>query len=153
VVFKRTGASPGPISKTEFFTPLVAERLNSIRTCPTTFQEYIEGRCDLRVIWIAGDIYATAGDSQSGTTPQDCRFDHTVAYLQWKLPKSVTEGLSRLMTGLGLLYGAIDLRLGDDNDYYFLEVNPAGQFIYVELKTGYPLISAVASLLANPSET
>jgi len=152
-IFKRTGSGPGPASKTSFVTEDIQERLDSITDCPTTFQEYIEGRCDVRVVWIGGELWPISIDSQAGTSPEDCRFDNSVAFQSCTLPASVRDGLARLMTDLGLVFGAIDLRLGVNGEYYFLEVNPAGQFAYLELKTGIPLISALAALLAAGKRT
>ena len=148
-IFKRTGSGAGPASKTSFVTPEILERLDAIADCPTTFQEYVEARCDIRVVWIAGELWPVSIDSQAGLSPEDCRFDNSVDFHPCELPAAVRDGLARLMTGLGLVFGAIDLRLGLNGEYYFLEVNPAGQFAYLEAKTGIPLIAAVASLLAN----
>jgi len=148
VIFKRTGSGPGPASKTSFVTADVLERIDAIADCPTTFQEYIEARCDIRAVWIAGELWPISIDSQAGLSPEDCRFDNSVDFQPCELPVHVRDGLARLMNDLGLIFGAIDLRLGLDGEYYFLEVNPAGQFAYLEAKTGTPLISAVASLLA-----
>ena len=54
------------------------------------------------------------------------------------------------MTSLRLAYGAIDLRRTPEGDYVFLEINPAGQWIFVEEKTGQPMTDAMAKLLAAP---
>jgi hypothetical protein len=48
------------------------------------------------------------------------------------------------MRGLGLEYGAIDLRLTPDGEYVFLEVNPAGQFLFVEHACGLPVSRVLA---------
>jgi glutathione synthase/RimK-type ligase-like ATP-grasp enzyme len=64
------------------------------------------------------------------------------------LPDDVTEMLHALMRQLGLVYGAIDLRLTADGRYIFLEINPAGQFLYVEQQTGQPITAALAARLA-----
>ena len=45
--------------------------------------------------------------------------------------------------------GAFDLRRRDDGVHVFLEVNPAGQWLYVEEATGLPITAAVARLLAG----
>jgi hypothetical protein len=37
---------------------------------------------------------------------------------------------------MGLIYGAIDMRLTPDGRYVFLEINPAGQWLFVEHRTG-----------------
>ena len=149
VVFKRTGTSPRSFSKTNFFTTEIDKRLDSIVAAPTTFQEYIEGELDLRVIWIDGELFAVSIDSKTSDTPEDSRFDLSVSYQKYLLPSWLSDALRRLMLNLRLVYGAIDLRLGSDGKYYFLEVNPAGQFVYLELKTGIPLMSALASALAR----
>lgn len=148
-IFKRTGTSPGPISKTTFVTNQVIKRLHTIRSAPTTFQEYIEPRADVRVIWIDGSYWATAIDTPSSTTPEDSRFDYSVQFSSYTLPPTDADALSRFMQGLGLVWGAIDMRVALDGTHYFLEVNPAGQFAYLEKATGAPLTSALASLLAE----
>jgi hypothetical protein len=51
------------------------------------------------------------------------------------------------MRRLGLVYGAIDLRLTPEGRYVFLEINPSGQFLYVEHATGQPITAALAKAL------
>jgi glutathione synthase/RimK-type ligase-like ATP-grasp enzyme len=65
------------------------------------------------------------------------------------LPDSVVAGLRRLMNTLGLVYGAIDLRLTPEGKYVFLEVNPAGQWLFVEQATQQPISDAIAGVLAG----
>ncbi len=148
-IFKRTGSASGPVSKTSFITPEILRRLDTIVDCPTTFQSYVDAELDLRVVWIDGDLWTVSIDSQAGVSPEDSRFDNSVAFQPYTLPRSVADRITELMASLGLVYGAIDLRLGKDGEFYFLEVNPAGQFVYLELKTGLPIMSAVASVLAR----
>jgi len=45
------------------------------------------------------------------------------------------------------VYGAIDLRLTPEGRYVFLEINPAGQFLYIEYATGQPIAAAIARKL------
>lgn len=151
IVFKRIGTSAGPASKTSFLTLENLEALDVIMTCPTMFQDYIEAQGDVRVIWIDGMSWAIFIDSQSGISPEDSRFDLTVAHRPCNLPPEIQQALTRLMLNLGLVYGAIDLRIGLDDQWYFLEVNPSGQFLYLEMKTGLPLVSALANVLARGS--
>ena len=54
------------------------------------------------------------------------------------------------MRRLGIVYGAIDLRRTPDGRHVFLEVNPAGQWLFVEQATGQPIARALArALLAH----
>ena len=71
------------------------------------------------------------------------RFDAT------DLPPRLETRLRALMDHLGLVYGAIDLRRTPDDDYVFLEINPAGEWLFVEERTGQPITRGFASLLAE----
>jgi len=64
----------------------------------------------------------------------------------------VETGLLRLLKHAGLRYGAIDMRRTPDGRYVFLEVNPAGQWRFVEEVTGQPITAAMASLLTDLDE-
>jgi hypothetical protein len=48
-----------------------------------------------------------------------------------------------------LQYGAVDMRLRPDGQYVFLEINPAGQWLFVEEATGQPIAEALARLLVQ----
>jgi hypothetical protein len=125
------------------------DRLDSIVGSPTTFQEYIEGAGDLRIIWIDGEFWAVHISSQNGKHPEDSRLDLSVKYSAYTLSDHVQAALQLLMVELGLAFGAIDMRLDKGGQCYFLEVNPAGQFAYLEVKTGLPLTMSLASALSR----
>ncbi len=65
------------------------------------------------------------------------------------VPAEVEEGLLRLLKSVGLRYGAIDMRRTPDGRHVFLEVNPAGQWRFVEEVTGQPITAAMARLLTD----
>ena len=66
------------------------------------------------------------------------------------IPPPVMTQLRSYMKKLGLVYGAIDMRLQPDGTYVFLEINPAGQFLFIEAETKQPMVRALADALANP---
>ena len=150
VIFKRTGTSRGPFTATRLLTREHLSQLESIRESPTTFQRYIEAECDVRVVWAGERAMAVRIDSQSGIDQVDSRLDNSVAFTPWQLPPELYAGLAGLMADLGLVFGVIDLRIGLDGRCYFLEVNPQGQFAYLEIKTGLPMCAEVAALLHAP---
>jgi hypothetical protein len=45
------------------------------------------------------------------------------------------------------------MRLTPEGEYVFLEVNPAGQFLYVEYAAGIPISKALAAHLATGART
>ena len=53
------------------------------------------------------------------------------------------------MHELGLVFGTVDLKLTDNGEHVFLEINPQGQFLYIEILTGLPISRALAEFLAH----
>ena len=76
---------------------------------------------------------------------------HGRAHKTHRLPGDVEALLLRLMDELNLQYGTIDMKVRENGEYVFLEINPQGQFLYVEIKTGMPITRAMAELLAHDS--
>lgn len=150
-ICKRTGTG-STFTETRLVTTADLPRLTGIRSSPTTFQEFIDGRYDLRIVWIAGEAWAVRIDSQTGAGWVDSRMDNSVAFTPYDLDDDLAAALHQLMGSLGLAFGVIDLRVSaTDGRVYFLEVNPQGQFAYLEIKTGLPITRSVAGLLADPA--
>lgn len=63
------------------------------------------------------------------------------------MPQPVSDGVNQLMTSLGLAYGTLDFIVDPEECWYFLEVNPNGQWGWIELATGLPIAHAIADLL------
>ena len=49
-----------------------------------------------------------------------------------RLPRDVEEACRRVMENLGILFGCFDFIVTPEGEHVFLEVNPAGQFLWVE---------------------
>jgi glutathione synthase/RimK-type ligase-like ATP-grasp enzyme len=136
-------------------TRLVGERefdlLDQVRLAPVIFQEYVQAEADLRVTVVGRKIFACAIDSRETDYPVDFRMSLGQARTgPTDLPAEITERLFALMDRLGLVYGAIDLRRTPDGEHVFLEVNTAGEFLFVQERTGLPIAEAVADWLARP---
>lgn len=153
VVFKRTGTSRAEFAETRLAESTDLDRLGAIRWAPTIFQRYIDPECDLRVVWVDGQEWAVRIDSRAGAGRVDSRLDVSVGFSPARLPAAVSKSLATLMGALGLRFGVLDLRVGLDGEHYFLEVNPQGQFAYLEIKTGLPIFSSLAGLLAHDDGT
>jgi glutathione synthase/RimK-type ligase-like ATP-grasp enzyme len=124
--------------------------LDQVRHAPVIFQEYVPARFDLRVTIVGDQIFAAAIHSQDTQYQVDFRIDMNRAKVEpHDLPTQVATGLRDFMRRLGIVYGAIDMRLTPDGRYVFLEVNPAGQWLFIEGRTGQPISAAVADTLAG----
>ena len=123
--------------------------LENVRFAPVIFQRYIEAIYDLRITMVGNDIFPAAIYSQETEYTVDCRMDIGSARIEAvTLPDLVQAQLRRLMAALGLVYGAIDMRLQPDGTYVFLEINPAGQFLFIESATKQPIAKSLAHSLA-----
>ena len=126
--------------------------LDNVRFAPVIFQEYVEAEADLRITVVGDELFAAAIDSRDTDYPVDFRMSLGQADVQAvELPEHVVRDLRTFMSRLGLAYGAIDMRRTPSGEYVFLEINTAGEFLFVEDRTGQPIARAVATLLAASS--
>ena len=63
------------------------------------------------------------------------------------MPEGVRFKLLALHTQLGLSFGAYDFIRSHDGRWVFLEVNPSGQWLYVETGAAHRISEALARLL------
>lgn len=111
------------------------------------FQEQIGGSRELRVTIVGEAFFAAKFDAGKHA---DGRLDFDVEFQPHALPVEVEDKLMRLLDRLGLRYATVDLRIDEAGEYVFLELNPQGQFLYAQIKTGMPISAAVADLLCSP---
>lgn len=128
--------------------------LEGLDLCPMTFQERIPKALELRATVVSREVFTASIDSQSHESGEiDWRRADDHLREQWRpynLPEEIKDKLLRLLDLLGLNYGAIDLILTPDGDYVFLEVNPVGQYGWIETITGLPISKAIAESLLKP---
>ena len=127
--------------------------LDRVRLAPVIFQEYVQADADVRVTVVGDALFATAIRPAPGGYDVDYRMDLAGASFEpTDLSPSTELRLRALMKRLGLVYGAIDLRQTVDDDV-FLEVNPAGEWRFVEERTNQPITDAMAGLLMSLDRT
>ena len=116
---------------------------------PYLFQELVRKKCDVRVTVIGDEVFATRIESQRTRTGRvDWRASGTDAgHRVEPLPVCMAEKCLALTRSYGLAFGAIDLARVDDGLYTFFEINPNGQWAWIEQLTGQPLRQAMAGLL------
>jgi hypothetical protein len=136
------------------YTELVTRRdlhaSDTIALSPALFQKYTEKGSELRITIVGDRVFAAEIDSQrtNHTRVDWRRYDHhRQIYRPHALPESVQRCCLELMRSLGLCYSAIDMILTPDGRYVFLELNPAGEFGWIEDQVGFPISEAIADLL------
>jgi glutathione synthase/RimK-type ligase-like ATP-grasp enzyme len=125
--------------------------LENLKLVPTIFQEEIQGSLDLRITVMGQKLFAASFSStkleSAGEHWIDNRLNLDVEYREHRLPAAVESCILTLMRGLDLSFGTVDMKVDERGDYVFLEVNPQGQFLYIDILTGLPLAKAMAEFL------
>jgi hypothetical protein len=135
---------------TQLVTPRDVGYADSVRYGPAIFQAYVAKRLELRITVVGERVFACEIHSQErARTRHDWRrydLEHTPHRVH-DLPREIGERCVRIVRELGLCYGAMDLVLTPDGRYVFLEVNPMGQYLWIEKITGMPISEAICDLL------
>mgnify|MGYP000060597111 CR=1 FL=1 len=127
--------------------------LDGLDLCPMTFQERIEKATELRVTVVGDRVMAASVDSNALPRSQtDWRREGVALLDAWKryeLPADVQAQSLALMDALGLNYGAFDFIVTPEGRHVFLEVNPAGEFMWLLHTPGLPVDEALADVLCD----
>lgn len=118
------------------------------------FQELIEHEYAVRLTVVDGRMFPAAIHAHSAAAALDWRSDYDApTYEVVEVPPDVECGVKELMLSLRLRFGAFDFLVTPEGRWVFLEVNPNGQWAWIEQMTGMPIASALADALtmeANP---
>lgn len=147
VIFKPFSATPQTWRETRPVRECDLDLMDNVRLAPVIFQELVPGGVDVRVTIVGDRVFAAEIRGNASSYEFDFRVERAPTITPHTLPQAVEARLLTLMRRLGLRYGAADLRIAPDGDYVFLEVNPAGQWLFVELATGQPITRTLADLL------
>jgi len=149
VVHKAMTAPPHRFLDTRAWDADAARQLDDLALCPTIFQARIFGPADVRVTVVDKQVFAACIETARGRAGVDSRLDHDAPCTPYELPRAVKSAILRLMDELGLLFGTVDLKLANNGEHVFLEINPQGQFLYIEILAGLPISNALAEFLSS----
>jgi hypothetical protein len=147
--------NPGSMVLTTKITKEHLEKLDSLRLSPGMFQELLTKHSDVRVTIIDGEVFVVEMKPSDGQVPTlDWRdlgngaadLVHSVE----TLPDSVVDGCRRLLDSYGIRFAAIDFVRTKDGRLVFVDLNPNGQFIWLEkLLPQLRMTEAMASCLVR----
>lgn len=138
-----------------YTTPLRDDHLDlveAVKYAPCLFQEYIPKKVEIRATVVGSRVFAAEIHSQSSERTKDDwrRYDlDNTPHVPRALPAQIDEQCVNMVRRLGLNFGAIDLIITPDDEYVFLEINPNGQWGWIEELTNLPICSAIADLLTG----
>lgn len=128
--------------------------LDSVARAPSIFQPYIEKAYELRCVVMGERIFTAKLDSQAHeSTRKDWRAgaleEEKVKYEVFDLPERVEAAIHRLMRSFEINFASIDLIVTPDGEFVFLDLNPNGQWLWLEEELGLPLVAGMADLLTR----
>lgn len=117
-------------------------------------QEYVPKAFELRVTVVDEDVFAARIDTQDldddkGKVDWRQGYDTGMKLSVFDLPGEISDKCVTLVHALGLNFGCIDLIVRPDGQYVFLECNPNGQWLWIELETGMKISEGIARFLAT----
>lgn len=133
-------------------------RVEKNEICPkghwySLFQKEIKKKYELRIFYFMGKIFTMAIFSQMDKESEldfrnvDVNGNHPNRMVPFTLPNKVARKIHKLMNNLKLESGSIDIIVDNNNDYFFLEVNPVGQFNFVSELCNYHIEKYIANFL------
>ena len=128
-----------------------------LHMAPSIFQQLIDPDFELRITVIGNAVFAAKVLASDFTVEEvrDWRLAHTDGKLdfeEYNLPDAIAKKCIRLTKELGLNFGAIDMIRAKDGTMWFLEINPNGQWGFIEWATKQPLGKTMAQLLRSGTD-
>jgi glutathione synthase/RimK-type ligase-like ATP-grasp enzyme len=127
--------------------------LKGLHLAPSIFQVEIDTEFEIRVTVVGEEIFAAAIKDKGIDDMEfirDWRATHLIGrarFVPYKLSSQLADKCLRLVKAMKLEFGAIDLIMDKKGVIWFLEINPNGQWAFVEEETKQPIGRAIANLL------
>lgn len=119
---------------------------------PLCCQEYIKKDYEIRIFYLDKKFYSAAilsqQDERTRVDFRNYNLETPNRIIPYKLPNEIESKLQKLMIHLQLSTGSIDL-IYKEGIYYFLEVNPVGQYDMISSPCNYNLSSLIAKFLIS----
>lgn len=136
---------------TTLIAPCHIEHIDLVKHLPSLFQEYINKDYELRITVVGERIFAVKIDFQIySEAPVDWRHPDIRKKLSYKevyIPSWLIDLCFVMMKKLGLQFGAFDIAVDKHGQYFFLEINPNGQWYWLERLAGVCISDAISDIL------
>jgi hypothetical protein len=124
----------------------IKDNIDSIKKAPGIFQAFIEKDYEARVTVVGSRIFvAKIRTPKTGLGNVDWRHSHFEdIFEEGNIPFEVANMINKFQKISELRYGAYDFIVSPEGNWYFLECNPAGQFLWLERSLGFKISNAIA---------
>ncbi len=124
--------------------------LNNNSKFPAYLQEAISPKTDVRVTVVGNKVFA-AKIIYDNLNKIDWREidSKNIKYEEYVLPENITNKCIQIVQKFNLMFGAIDLAINKNEKYIFFEINPNGQWAWLEKNLGQNISEEIVNLLMN----
>ena len=133
-----------------YSTVMTGEQLcnSELKQAPVIVQDYLSPKIDYRVTIVGSRVFPSAIKFNGEGIEGDWRKKNKdgLIYVAEDLPTALVQKLLNLMSNLNLSFGGIDLIQRND-DYYFVEVNPTGEWGWLVRTAGFRIHEAIVDCL------
>ena len=124
-----------------------------LRGAPLVAQQALTDKLDLRVTVVGNDWWCASVTEGGSRIAGDWRLKKSnLAFSEFALPQPIGGRCIELTRRLGLSFAAIDLALSDDR-FFFLEVNPTGEWAWLQEEVQFPIAAKLAEVLSRTRPT
>ncbi len=125
------------------------KKISDIQSSPCFFQEFINKKFDIRSTIVGKKVLSVKIQSQDNKkSASDWRGnEHLTPMSSFELPAALEKKLIQLQKILGFELSSFDLVVDDKNNYFLLEMNRPGQWLFMEALAGVPISKTLASNL------
>lgn len=106
-----------------------------LKIAPCIFQEKIEKAYELRITYFGNypvTVKLKSQEHPKGFMDWRCIPTEELLVEEYQLPDAIDRQCRIFMEKLGIVFGCFDFIVTPENQYYFLEVNESGQFLWIE---------------------
>jgi hypothetical protein len=122
-----------------------------VEVCPVLLQEEIARSADVRTTFIGSRCFVA--DIKGDPSLVDWRDpDVSVSYSAASLSDGAQRMCRAMLDKLGLIYGAFDFVRTPEGELVFLEVNPTGEWAWLEDRLGFPMRDAFIQLFYSDAK-
>lgn len=123
---------------------------SSLQIAPVIIQKCLENKVDLRVTIVGDEVYPATITTNNNGIHGDWRKlkKEELQYNRTEIPIEIKEKLLKLMRKLNLSFGGVDLVFAN-NIYYFIEINPTGEWGWLVPTTGYQIQEAIVDWMVQ----
>ena len=144
----------GDIERAIFTTKISEEQFDNIErieSFPIFMESNVHKIVDLRCTVVGNEVFVAEIHSQvENESKIDWRRGKKILeHREHVLPNNIKKMCIELTRKLNLNYSAIDMILDENNDYVFLEINPNGQWAWIENKLQFPISKKIVDLLVE----